>query len=325
MNKRKRIGFLVFDGVTALDLTGPAEAFACATFPDGKPAYDVLTVGLSRRACVSESGVTLTPSCTVADTPALDTLIVPGGGGLREPATNRKAARWIAQSAPRIRRIASVCTGIYGLAPCGLLDGRRVTTHWRFAADVALRFPKLTLAPNELYIKSDKYYTAAGVTSGIDLALALIEEDLGSAASLAVARELIVYVKRDGGQAQFSEPLRFQSSAKNRLAELTAHITANLKRDLRVGALADKIAVSPRQFSRQCYASFGCSPAALVRRLRLDEARRRLHTRSGAIELIADSVGFRSADAFRRAFEQEFGINPSTYRARFLASARAAG
>jgi transcriptional regulator GlxA family with amidase domain len=323
MNNRKRIGFFVFDGVTALDLTGPAEAFACATVA-GKPAYEVLTVGLSRRACVSESGVTLTPTCAAADAPPLDTLIVPGGAGLRHATTNRRAAAWIAVSAPRIRRIASVCTGIYGLAPTRLLDGRRVTTHWRFAADVAARFPKLELAPNELYIKSDKYYTAAGVTSGIDLSLALIEEDLGSAAALAVARELVVYVKRDGGQAQFSEPLRFQSTASKRFGDLAAHIAANLTRDLRVEALADRMAVSPRQFTRQCREHFGCAPAALVRRLRLDEARRRLHARGGTIERIATSVGFRSADSFRRAFEQEFGIRPSTYRERFLAAARAA-
>jgi transcriptional regulator GlxA family with amidase domain len=325
LSTRRRIGFFVFEGVTALDLVGPAEAFACAAHPEGgKPAYEVVTVGVSRRPCVSESGVTLTPSCTIADAPTLDTLIVPGGAGLREPATGREAAAWIARNAPSIRRIGSVCTGIYGLAPTGLLDGRRVTTHWRLAADVAVRFPKLVLVPNELYVKSDCFYTSAGVTAGIDLALALIEEDLGSAAALAVARELVVYVKRDGGQAQFSEPLRFQSAATNRMGELAAYITANLKRDLHVEALADKLAISARQFSRQCFDSFGCSPAALVRRLRLDEARRRLHSRAGAraIEVIASSVGFRSADAFRRAFAQEFGINPSTYRARFLASSR---
>ena len=131
-----------------------------------------------------------------------------------------------------------------------------------------------------------------------------------------------MYVKRDGGQAQFSEPLRFQVSAKDRMGEIAAHITANLKRDLRVDALAAKAAVSPRQFSRQCHASFGCSPAALVRRLRLDEGRRRLHSRVGRVDAVASSVGFGSADAFRRAFEREFGINPSTYRARFLASTR---
>jgi transcriptional regulator GlxA family with amidase domain len=326
MGTRKRIGFLVYDGLTALDLTGPAEAFACATLSDGRgaprPAYEVVTLGLDRRACVCESGITIVPSATIAAAPALDTLIVPGGHGLRQPDINRKVAGWIADRAPRIRRVASVCTGIYGLAPTGLLDGRRVTTHWKFAADVATRFPKLDVAPNELFVKSDRFYTAAGITAGIDLALALIEEDLGAAAALAVARELVVYVKRDGGQAQFSEPLRFQAGARERFGELAAHITANLSHDLRVDALADKMAVSARQFGRQCHANFGCSPAALVRRLRLDEARRRLHSRAGGIERIAASVGFQSADAFRRAFERQFGINPSVYRARFRSSTR---
>jgi len=326
MSRSKRIGFFIFDGVTALDLTGPAEAFACARLAPERgtprPAYDVVTVGVSRRACVSESGVTLVPAATIADAPALDTLIVPGGIGLRRADINRRAAEWIKRVAPRTRRVASVCTGIYGLAPTGLLDGRRVTTHWNFAADVAAKFPALDVAPNELFVKSDRFYTAAGVTAGIDLALALIEEDLGSAAALAVARELVVYVKRDGGQAQFSEPLRFQAGARKRFGELAAHITANLARDLSVEALAEKMAVSARQFSRQCHVNFGCSPAILVRRLRLDEARRRLHARSSGIERVAESVGFRSADVFRRAFEKQFGINPSEYRARFLTSTR---
>jgi len=327
MSRRKRIGFMVFDGITALDLTGPAEAFACATLPgDGaraRPAYEVVSIGIRRRACVSESGVTLAPTCTLDDAPAIDTLIVPGGSGLREPAVNRAVAGWIARHAARFRRIASVCTGIYGLAPTGLLDGRRVTTHWRFAADVAQRFPKLEVAPNELFVKSENVYTAAGVTSGIDLALALIEEDLGAAASLAVARELVVYVKRAGGQAQFSEPLRFQADAKNRFGDLAAHVSANLHRDLRVDALAQKMAISSRQLARQCYDNFGCSAAVLVRRLRLDEARQRLQTRAGGIERIGTAVGFASGDAFRRAFEREFGINPTAYRARFLRSAAA--
>ena len=329
MSTPKRIGFFVYDGITALDLTGPAEAFACATLPTARggaqrAAYELVTVGLSRRPCVSESGVTIVPATTSGDAPALDTLIVPGGNGLRRPAINGKAVAWITEVAPRTRRVASVCTGIYGLAPTGLLDGRRVTTHWKFAADVATRFPKLDVTPNELFVKSGRFYTAAGITAGIDLALALIEEDLGAAAALAVARELVVYVKRDGGQAQFSEPLRFQATARERFGELAAHITANLARDLRVDALADKMAVSPRQFSRQCHVNFGCSPAALVRRLRLDEARRRLHARTGGIERVATSVGFRSADAFRRAFERQFGVNPSDYRARFLGSIREA-
>lgn len=327
MTHRKRVGFLLFDGITALDLVGPAEAFAVATVAGqggARPAYDVLTFGLSRRPCVSESGVTFVPSCSLDDAPALDTLIIPGGSGLRQARTNRAVTRWLTQRAPRLRRIASVCTGIYGLAPSGLLDGRRATTHWRFAADVAARFPKLEVAANELFVKSDNIYSAAGVTAGIDLALALIEEDLGASAALAVARELVVYLKRDGGQAQFSEPLQYQSVARDRLGDLAAYVAANLRNDLGVEALAAKASLSPRQFSRRCRESFGCSPAMLVRRLRLDEARRRLHAPYSNVEAVATSVGFSSADAFRRAFEQQFGINPSSYRARFLSVMRPA-
>jgi transcriptional regulator GlxA family with amidase domain len=325
MAQRKRIGFLVFDGITALDLVGPAEAFAVATVPEGaaaRPAYEVLTLGVSRRACVSESGVTFVPSCALQDAPALDTLIIPGGSGLRRPGTNRKVTQWLERRAGRVRRIASVCTGIYGLAPSGLLDGLRATTHWRFAADVAERFPTVQIVPNELFVKSGRIYTAAGVTAGIDLALALIEEDLGAGAALAVARELVVYLKRDGGQAQFSEPLQFQNAARDRLGELPAYVAANLQTDLSVEALARKVALSPRQLSRRCREDFGCSPAQLVRSLRLDEARRRLQARRGTVETVAASVGFNSADAFRRAFEQQFGVTPSAYRYRFLSATR---
>jgi transcriptional regulator GlxA family with amidase domain len=328
--RRKRIGFFVFDGITALDLVGPAEAFAVATAPvpapgaASQPAYEVLTLGLSRRTCVSESGVALVPSCTLEDAPALDTLIIPGGSGLRRPRANLKVTRWLQQRTPGIRRVASVCTGIYGLAPSGLLDGLRVTTHWRFAADVAARFPELRVVPDELFIKCGRFYSAAGVTAGIDLALALIEEDLGASAALGAARELVVYLKREGGQTQFSEPLQFQSSARDRLGDLTATIAAHLRQDLRVEALARKSALSPRQLTRRCRENFGCSPAALVRRLRLDEARRRLHFPRSNVEVVAASVGFKSADAFRRAFEQQFGVNPSTYRSRFLSATRAA-
>jgi transcriptional regulator GlxA family with amidase domain len=268
--------------------------------------------------------VTFVPSYAIEDAPALDTLIVPGGSGLRRPRANLKVTRWLKQSASRIRRVASVCTGIYGLAPSGLLDGLRVTTHWRFAADVAARFPKLEVVPNELFIKCGRLYSAAGVTAGIDLALALIEEDLGASAALAVARELVVYLKREGGQAQFSEPLQFQSSARDRFGDLAAHVAGNLHEDLSVERLARKVALSPRQFSRRCREHFGCSPAAFVRRLRLDEARRRLHAHRSNVELVAASVGFNSADAFRRAFEQQFGVNPSSYRSRFLSATRLA-
>ena len=322
MRSRRRIGILVFDGITALDLVGPADAFGSAQHgPEAapKPAYEVVVLGISGRVCVAESGVKLTPDCRLQDAPALDTLLVPGGCGLREPVTNEKIVRFIQQRARRVRRIAAVCTGIYGLAPTGLLDGRRVTTHWNFAADVARRFPKLRVANDELFIKDGRFYTAAGVTSGIDLSLSLIEEDLGPARALAVARELVVYMKRQGGQQQFSEPLRFQLAARDRLRDLSDYVTSHLTHDLSVPVLAKHLGLSPRQLTRQCQRELGQPPAALVQRLRLDDARRRLLEPSATVDLVSGATGFGSADVFRRAFEQRFGVNPSAYRERFRA------
>ena len=321
MRPRRRIGFLLFDGVTALDLVGPLEAFAIAAHASVEraqpPAYEVLALGLTRRACVSESGLVMQPRTILAKAPALDTLIIPGGSGLRRPGVSRQIGAWIARRARRIRRIASVCTGIYGLAPSGLLDGCRATTHWRFAADVARAFPRLKIEPDALFIKAGHCYTSAGITAGIDLALALIEEDLGPKAAMTVARELVVHLKRDGGQEQFSEPLRFQISASSHLSELPAYIVGHLEGDLTVEALARQAALSPRQLSRSCRAAFGASPAVLVQRLRLDAARSRLTARGSRVEQIASSVGFRSADVFQRAFRRRFGVSPKAYRARF--------
>ena len=318
----RRIGILAFDGVSALDLVGPADAFAAALDsskprPSEEPAYEVLTVGLTGQRCVTESGVVLQTSYTAKDVPPLDTLVIPGGRGLREPKFNRSVARWVESISQSARRVVSVCTGIYGLAPTGLLDGRRVTTHWRFVEDVAARFPKLRLDPDALFVTDGMFYTSAGVTAGIDLSLALIEEDLGATAALRVARELVVYVRRSGGQAQFSEPLRFQCDAPDRYADLTAYVAAHLDGDLSVETLARRMAVSSRQLHRQCRDRLGCSPATLVQRIRLDEARSRLLRRDVTVEQVAASVGYRSADVFRRAFEERFGITPSTYRSRF--------
>jgi transcriptional regulator GlxA family with amidase domain len=320
MQHRRRIGIVLFDGITALDLVGPADAFGSAQRGPASapaPAYEVVVLGLSRRACVAESGVKLVPDCTLEQAPALDTLVIPGGSGLREPKTNHLVASFVRRRAARVRRVAAVCTGIYGVAPTGLLDGRQATTHWAFVDRVAAAFPKLRLAADQLFVKDGKFYTAAGVTSGIDLSLSLIEEDLGPARALAVARELVVYVKRQGGQEQFSEPLRFQLEARDRLRDLADYVTAHLAADLSVPALARRLALSPRQLTRLCTQELGQAPATLVQRLRLDDARRRLLERGASVEQVANAVGFASADVFRRAFEQRFGVNPTHFRERF--------
>ena len=324
MNPRL-VGFLGFDGVTALDLVGPAEVFATAVSPEpaGGELYKVLVVGLTGRPFTSDSGIVFQPSTTLGAAPALDTLVVPGGMGLREPRTNAAVAAWIKSRAGRTRRVASVCTGVYGIAPSGLLDGRRVTTHWKFTADLARRFPRLRVEPNALFVKDGPFYTSAGVTSGIDLSLALVEEDFGPQVALGAARMLVVYLKRDGGQEQYSEPLRFQTQSGDRFSELAAWMAGHLHQDLSVEALARRACVCSRHFSRRFKDVFASTPAAFVADLRLNEARRLLSSGTSPIEAIAASVGFGGADSFRRAFERRFGITPTGYRGRFGLNRRA--
>ena len=321
---RRRVGFLGFDGIQALDLVGPADAFGSDAFDDladlngdGTRPYEIVVIGLTRRRFTTSSGLTMQADY-IADSPvALDTLIVPGGAGLRLPGVADRAASWISSVAPAVRRIATVCTGIYGLAPTGLLDGRRVTTHWSAAQDVANRFPKLTVDSDAIFLKDGPFYTSAGITAGIDLALAFIEEDLGRSVALAVARELVVYVKRPGGQQQFSEPLQFQLEATDRVGELGAWIQTHLRADLSVEALANRTCLSVRHLARSFKQTFSTTPAAFVEEARLGEASRRLAERRVSIERVARSVGYASEDVFCRAFERRFGVSPSVYRSRF--------
>jgi transcriptional regulator GlxA family with amidase domain len=317
----RRIGFIVYPEITALDFIGPMEAFAAATIDEGinghRPRYELAVIGVDRRPITAGSGVVFNAHCTLETAPPLDTVVIPGGSGMRHPETSRKVAAWILHRAKRIRRIASVCTGIYGLAATGLLDGRQVTTHWAFAQDVARRFPKLKVNANALFLKDGKFYTSAGITAGIDLSLALIEEDFGPSVAVSVARELVVYVKRSGDQAQYSDPLRFQARSTGRFADLAAWIPQNLQGALSVGLLAERAALGPRHFSRRFKDAFDMTPAAFVELQRMNEARRRLTLPRASVEGVATSVGFKSADVFRRAFERRFGLTPMSYRRRF--------
>ncbi|HZE12638.1 MAG TPA: helix-turn-helix domain-containing protein, partial [Chthoniobacterales bacterium] len=306
-----------------LDLAGPAEAFATAMRDNGRGklerCYEIVIIGLTKRPFVTESGLVFQPATTIAAAPKLDTLIVPGGCGLRRPETNRKVAAWIGQRAKTTRRVASVCTGIYGFAATGLLDGREVTTHWRFVSDVARCFPALKMKPNALFVKDGRFYTSAGVTAGIDLALALIEEDFGSKIALAVARDMVVYLKRSGGQEQYSEPLQFQTNSSDRFADLVSWMTSNPTAAMSVEILARRASLSLRQFFRRFKEQFGTSPAMFVETLRLNEARRRLTAGESSIDGVAESVGFRGRDSFRRAFTRRFRVTPSKFRRNFAA------
>ena len=322
--KPRHVVILGYDGMMGLDLVGPMEAFGSAHVNSPKAGreacYRVTIAALEAKTFRSQFGLTITAERGLAGIRDVDTLLIPGGGGLRESNVRRqKLTAWLQKNAGSIRRIASVCTGIYGLAPSGLLNGRKVATHWRFTADVAKRYPALKVNSGSLYVKDGKFWTAAGVTAGIDLSLALIEEDFGSEVALSVARELVVYMKRSGGQEQYSEPLQFQIQSRGRFADLLPWMLEHLQHDLSVEKLAARVSLCPRQFSRRFTHEFGSSPASFVRRLRLDEARQRLAAPECTVEGVARSVGFSDADNFRRAFERSFGIAPSLYRGRFAA------
>ena len=320
----KRIGIVGFDGVVSIDISGPADAFAVAneTQSDPRPAYEVVVISPSSKPFASGSGLVFKPQRTFKNAPSLDTLIVSGGPGLRKPAVNRSVSAFVKARANSTRRIASVCSGIYGLAPTGLLAGRNVTTHWEQAQNVARRFPDLKVNENAIFIKDGQFYTSAGATAGIDLALSLIEEDYGQQVSLTVARQLVVYLKRSGGQERYSEPLRFQTESVSRLSELTTWIYTHLNDDLSVEALAVRACLCPRHFSRRFKSEVGTSPADFVEKLRLDETRRRLSNGDNSVENVGLSVGFKSGDAFRRAFERRLGLSPSDYRRRFSSASR---
>jgi transcriptional regulator GlxA family with amidase domain len=317
----KTVGLIVFEQMAVNELTGPAEAFSRARMAasNGREChgYQILTLGIGTAPCVTECGVIIRPQLDIKDAPELDTLIVPGGSGIGNTSLNKTIAKWLSRRVPVTRRIVTFSTGIYALAATGLLDRREVAVHWRIARDVAVRFPELQIDDNAIFLKDGQFYTSAGATAGIDLTLSLIEEDYGARVALAVARELVVYLKRPGGQEQYSEPLQFQTQSISRLTELATWMLSHLHEDLSVETLAAKACLCPRHFSRRFKIEFGTAPADFVERLRLDEARRRLSNGDNSVENVGTSVGFRSADSFRRAFERRLGVNPSDYRRRF--------
>ncbi|MBI1198110.1 MAG: helix-turn-helix domain-containing protein [Phenylobacterium sp.] len=315
----RTIGIVGYPGANALDLTGPAEVFASVPLvtPPGEPAYEVVVLSPDGAPFRCESGLEIAARFALADAPALDTIVVPGGAGVRAPEVLGPLGGWLRERAASTPRMVSVCTGVIALAASGLMDGRRATTHWRYADEVARRCPTLRLEPDAIFIRDGRFATSAGITAGIDLALALVEEDLGPSVALAVARELVVYLKRSGGQRQYSEPLRFQARAGGRFADLAAWIPANLTADLSVEALAGRVNCSPRHFARRFKAAFDVSPGEYVEALRLAEAADRLLGSAATVDSVAASVGYASAEVFRRAFERRFDMQPSLYRARF--------
>jgi transcriptional regulator GlxA family with amidase domain len=316
----KRIGFIGFDKVVALDISAPFEVFAFANAMAANKAYDPVIVSASGKAFYSAANLGMHAHHSFRTAPSFDTIIVPGGAGLRVPEIGNPVVEFLRNRARSTRRIASVCTGVHALAQARLLDGRRVTTHWRFASDLAKAFPRIKVDADAIHLRDGKFYTSAGVTAGIDLSLALVEEDLGALVALQVAREMVVYFKRPGNQAQYSEPLMFQVRSGDRFSQLADWILRNLDKKLTVETLASRVHLGRRHFSRSFKEKFDLPPAEYVEQLRLDEARRRLPNGRLHIDSVAKAVGYASSDAFRRAFERRFGISPKAYLKQFEAT-----
>lgn len=312
------VGILAYKGISTLDLTAPLEALSAASFPGSerphKPCYKTVIVSLNGRDIQSESGISFRADGTTKRTGSFDTIIVPGGKGVRDAETNRKAAAWLVAQAPRTRRICSVSTGVYALAQSGLLDGRHVTTHWRFTRDLAQRYPRLQVSQTASFLKDDRFYTSAGGSAGAEMALALIEEDYGAPVARAVARELVMRLRPAGEFDDSFRPTNYQADPAERVADLPAWVLAHLSEKLTVETLAERACLCPRHFSRVFKQVFNCTPADFVEELRLSEARRRLLGLRTTIESVAESVGFNSSDAFRRAFERRLGITPTAFR-----------
>jgi transcriptional regulator GlxA family with amidase domain len=311
---RRRIVIVAFEAVQALDITGPSEVFSLADRAAQGGAYAIELLGASDIR--TSSGLTLHPHGPLDNRP-IDTLVIPGGKGTRAAANDERLSSWIRLAAGRSRRVASVCTGAFLLARAGLLDGRRATTHWAACQALQKRHPSVDVDPDPIFVRDGNIYTSAGVTAGIDLALALVEEDLGPAAALAVARSLVLFVRRPGGQAQFSAGLEGQAASHRRIRELQSWMTDHLAGDLAVPALADRCFMSERNFSRVFAREVGATPAAYVESLRLERARLLLETTELQLHAIAERCGFGTVETLRRTFGRRLHASPSDYRARF--------
>ncbi|MCE9649749.1 MAG: DJ-1/PfpI family protein [Parvibaculum sp.] len=325
----RRVLMLGYDEAQILDITGPLQILSSALTPEGKPAYAIELVAPKAGPVAASAGLTLQARRGIGQIPYtelsdIDTFLVSGGFGSRTLRHDEAVLAFIREAATRARRTASICTGALLLAAAGLLDGKRATTHWAFAATLRRDFPKIEVDEDAIYVREGNLWTSAGVTAGMDLALALVEEDLGRDTALAIARHHVMYLMRPGGQSQFSAQLAAQAIEDQRIAQICAYIVQNPRAELTVPKLAAQAHMSERNFARRFAEAAAMTPALFVERARLDEARRRLTDGALPLETVAYDAGFGVAERMRRAFIRHLGVTPHRYRERFQTARRTA-
>ena len=308
----RRVVIVGFPECMSLDVVGPAEVFATAG------AYDVEVVAPDPEPFSMTNGMRVVPERAMDDVRgSIDTLVIAGGEGTRRAATDPRVVEWVQEAAARSRRVTSVCSGAFVLAAAGLLDGRRATTHWQWCETLAAMFPAVEVERDSIFVADGNTYTSAGVTAGMDLALALVEEDLGPEIAREVAQQLVVFLRRPGGQSQFSAQIAAPVADREPLREVQAFIAANVAADLSVPTLAERAAMSPRNFARAFRRETGKTPAAYVESVRVEQARIALEGSDAQVESIATHCGFGTVETMRRAFHRRLGVGPAAYRSRF--------
>jgi transcriptional regulator GlxA family with amidase domain len=315
MTTRRRVVIAAFPECMSLDVVGPAEVFSTAG------AYDVEIVAPDPAPFFMTNGMQVIPHAAMRDVRGpIDTLMIAGGEGTRKMATEPRVLEWTRDAATRSRRVTSVCSGAFVLGAAGLLDGRRATTHWAWCDTLAQLYPGVEVERDAIFVVDGDIYTSAGVTAGMDLALALVEEDLGADAAREVAQQLVVFLRRPGGQSQFSAQIAAPAAEREPLREVQAYIAANVAADLSVPALAERAAMSPRNFARAFRRETGMTPAGYVESARVEQARIALEGSDAQVESIARHCGFGTVETMRRAFHRRLGVGPAAYRSRFRPS-----
>ncbi len=322
-HRPRLIGLIAFPGANLLDLSGPAQVFATAAEQaallsgNGEPPYQIVLLSSAGGLVETSSGIAVDTLALDRFSPAdFDTVLVSGGHGAEAAAADDMLIRWL-QAARGSRRVGSICTGTYVLAATGLLDRRRVGTHWAYCDDLQHKYPTLAIERDAIFVHDEPFWTSAGVSAGMDMALAMVEQDLGRDLALLVARRLVLFLKRPGGQSQFSVPLSVQTMGDGALSEIVDWIMDHPDADLRTEALADRAGMTERTFHRAFRRTTGQTPAAFVEAVRLEHARRLLEDGETDIAVVANRSGFGHEERMRRAFLRQLGVNPSAYLSRF--------